>query len=265
MTLLYGKFADTLKEVEHRPYSVVSDSPWIMNQVWANLLFAHWSVDVVLMRRLVPADLELDLFEGKAYLGVVPFEMKEVSPRFVPSMPWISWFPELNVRTYVRHKGRAGVYFFSLDAGNPLAVYLACQLYHLPYYNAEMRCEQQGEKFVYTSKRKMAQRNSRSAPGASPRVDEYQLDVTYWPCGPVYLSRPGTLDSFLTERYCLFTTRGGNVYCGEIHHRPWPLQPAKAEWRANTMSTPLGFELPGEPVLHFVGKIETLEWAIART
>lgn len=257
MTLLYGKFADTLKEVEHRPYSVVSDSPWIMNQIWANLLFAHWSVDLAVMRRLVPSELELDLFEGKAYLGVVPFEMKEVSPRFVPSMPWISWFPELNVRTYVRHKGRAGVYFFSLDAGNPLAVYLACQLYHLPYYNAEMRCEQQGEKFVYTSKRK----KSSVAAGNG----DFQIDLTYWPCGPVYLSQPGTLDSFLTERYCLFTTHAGTVYCGEIHHRPWPLQPAQANWRTNTMAAPLGFELQGEPLLHFVDKIETVEWAIART
>lgn len=257
MTLFYGKFADTLKEVEHRPYSVVSDSPWIMNQVWANLLFAHWSVDLAVMRRLVPSELELDLFEGKAYLGVVPFEMREVSPRFVPSMPWISWFPELNVRTYVRHKGRAGVYFFSLDAGNPLAVYLACQLYHLPYYNADMCCKQQGEKFVYTSKRK---KSSTTAGNGN-----FQLDVTYWPCGPVYLSQPGTLDSFLTERYCLFTTHDGNVYCGQIHHKPWPLRPAQAEWRVNTMAGPLGFELQGEPLLHFVDKIETVEWAIART
>lgn len=255
MTLFYGKFAATLQETEHRPYPVISPG-WIMNQVWANLLFAHWSVDVELMRQLVPAELELDLFEGQAYLGIVPFEMQEVSPRLVPSMPWISWFPELNVRTYVKYKGRSGVYFFSLDAGNPLAVYLACKLYHLPYYNAEMRCDRDGEKFAYSSKR--------GHRGLPSNAADYQLDVTYWPCGPLYLSQPGTLDSFLTERYCLFTTYGGAVYCGDIHHKPWPLRPAQAQWRTNTMASPLGFELIGEPVLHYVDKIETVEWAIKR-
>ena len=251
MSLLSTKYADTLQYTGHRPFAV-EQSPWVLNQSWCNLLFAHWPVAVDAMRALVPPQLELDLFEGQAYIAVVPFEMREVSPRLLPSMPWLSFFPELNVRTYVKYKGRPGVYFFSLDAGNPVAVWIACNFYHLPYFDATMACQ----KTVIADQKQFRYKSLRST------GSNVELDITYGPIGPVYQSKPGSLEHFLTERYCLFTVFSGTVYRGDIHHKPWPLQPAMAQWHINTMTSPLGLELKGEPILHFVENIDTVEWPI---
>lgn len=251
MTLLSTKYADTLQYTEHRPFAL-EQSPWVLNQSWCNLLFAHWPVPVDAIRALVPPQLELDLFEDQAYIAVVPFEMREVSPRLLPSLPWLSYFPELNVRTYVKYKGRPGVYFFSLDAGNPVAVWIACNFYHLPYFDATMACQ----KTVVLDQPQFSYKSLRTT------GSNVELDITYGPTGPVYQSKPGSLEHFLTERYCLFTVFSGTVYRGDIHHKPWPLQPAMAQWHINTMTSPLGLELKGEPILHFVENIDTVEWPI---
>src|ERR687892_361778 len=124
-----------LAATAHRPWPM-PDGPWIMTQTWNDLLFAHWPVDANDLRQRVPAGLDLDLFEGQAYVGVVPFHMTNVAPRGVPAIPWVSAFPELNVRTYVRIGAKPGVYFFSLDAGNPVAVAVARAMFNLPYYPA---------------------------------------------------------------------------------------------------------------------------------
>ncbi|MFA7339524.1 MAG: DUF2071 domain-containing protein [Candidatus Obscuribacterales bacterium] len=287
MTLIGSKYAETLKQFDHRPFAI-EQTPWIINQSWCNLLFAHWHVPQQALRALVPEQLELDLFEGQAYIAVVPFEMREVSPRLIPSMPWLSFFPELNVRTYVRYKGKPGVYFFSLDAGNPVAVWLACNFYHLPYCDAKMQCQKNivaGQRqYSYTSVRLAHSRTKETtAPSANSAASRHseashdseskkgsplfnhkkaELDVTYGPTGSVYNSTPGSLEHFLTERYCLFTVFSGTVYRGDIHHKPWPLQPARAQWRVNTMTAPLGLELKDEPILHFVENIDTVEWPI---
>ena len=281
MTMLGSKYTETLKQFDHRPFAL-EQTPWVINQSWCNLLFAHWLVPQPALRDLVPEQLELDLFEGNAYIAVVPFEMKEVSPRLIPSMPWLSFFPELNVRTYVKYKGKPGVYFFSLDAGNPVAVWIACNFYHLPYFNAKMQCQLSNDankrNYTYTSLRlahaaakkgtvtsfNSAQGHDSEAKKRSPLSSNKtaQLDVTYGPTGPVYNSQPGSLEHFLTERYCLFTVFSGTVYRGDIHHKPWPLQPAQAQWRINTMTAPLGLDLKGEPILHFVENIDTVEWPI---
>lgn len=260
MTLISTKYADTLQYTGHRPFAV-EQSPWVLNQSWCNLLFAHWPVPVDTIRALVPPQLELDLFDGQAYIAVVPFEMREVSPRLLPSMPWLSFFPELNVRTYVKYKGRPGVYFFSLDAGNPVAVWIACNFYHLPYFDATMQCQ----KTLVSGQQQFSYKSLRSIESSSNKksiTSNAVLDLTYGPTGPVYQSKPGSLEHFLTERYCLFTVFSGTVYRGDIHHKPWPLQPAMAQWRTNTMATPLGIELEGEPILHFVENIDTVEWPI---
>ena len=279
MTLIGDKYSDTLKHFDHRPFAL-ERTPWVINQSWCNLLFAHWAVPTEVLRALVPPQLELDLFDGQAYIAVVPFEMREVSPRLIPSMPWLSFFPELNVRTYVKYKGKPGVYFFSLDAGNPVAVWIACNFYHLPYFNAQMQCQQTTvsgtQQYKYTSLRAphSAPNKSQTKVGQAKEVQTekerslkssnyaVQLEVTYGPTGPVYNSKPGSLEHFLTERYCLFTVFSGTVYRGDIHHKPWPLQPAQAQWRVNTMTAPLGLELKGEPILHFVENIDTVEWPI---
>src|SRR5829696_1188469 len=141
-----------LSETAHRPWAM-PDSPWILTQSWHDLLFVHWSIDVAALRPLVPAAFELDLFEAQAWVAVVPFQMSNVSPRAVPALPWISAFPELNVRTYVRMNGRGGVYFFSLDATNPVAVAIARTLVHLPYFTAAMKVQEQEGWIEYRSRR----------------------------------------------------------------------------------------------------------------
>src|SRR5688500_17865980 len=127
--------SDIVEHTAHRPYPM-PEVPWIMTQSWHDLLFAHWPVKAEALRELVPPGLELDLFDRQAWLGIIPFHMTNVAPRGVPALPWVSAFPELNVRTYVRVGDRPGIFFFSLDAGNPLAVTMARTLFKLPYFQA---------------------------------------------------------------------------------------------------------------------------------
>jgi uncharacterized protein YqjF (DUF2071 family) len=225
-----------------------------MRQTWDRLLFAHWPVPYDALRPLVPAALELERYEGEAWLGVVPFLMRDVRPRLAPAVPWLSAFPELNVRTYVTAGGKPGVYFFSLDAGNPLAVELARRWFHLPYFHARFAVTQTGATMTYRMTR-----IHRNAPSA-------KLDATYRPTGLVYSSSSESLDAFLTERYCLYTTdTRGRLMRGEIHHEQWPLQPAEAEFQRNTMAQAAGLTLPAiAPLLHYAHHIEVLVWALAR-
>ncbi|HEY7021845.1 MAG TPA: DUF2071 domain-containing protein [Ktedonobacterales bacterium] len=244
---------EILRQTGRRPWPL-PEGPWVMRQTWDRLLFAHWPVPFGTLRPLIPASLELDRYEGEAWLGVVPFLMRNVRPRALPAVPWLSAFPELNVRTYVTVGGKAGVYFFSLDAGNPLAVAIARRWFHLPYFRARFAVSQAGETTTYHS-----MRTHSGAPAA-------ELDVTYRPTGPVYASAPGSLDAFLTERYCLYTTDArGQLLRGEIHHQEWPLQPAEAEFRRNTMALAASLALPDiPPLLHYTRHLETLTWPLAR-
>jgi uncharacterized protein len=228
-----------LEETAHRPWPL-ADASWIMTQSWHDLLFAHWPVDKELLRSKVPDGFALDLFDDQAWLGIIPFHMTNVAPRGLPALPWVSEFPELNVRTYVTVKNKPGVYFFSLDAGNPLAVGTARTLFHLPYYSATMTVEEKDGWIVYDSRR------SGSTRGAS-------LTCRYRPTGPRQPPQPGTREHFLTERYCLYTTdRSFRPYRLEIHHRPWPLQAAELEIRVNTMADAAGIRLPSmAPLVYF--------------
>src|SRR5918993_2929563 len=175
-----------LAETAHRPWPM-PDSPWIMTQTWHDLLFAHWPVDIATLRPLVPNAFDIDLYQGQAWVGIVPFHMSNVAPRSVPALPWVSAFPELNVRTYVRAGGRGGVYFFSLDASNPLAVGVGRVLAHLPYYTADMKVEEDDGWIRYASRRKRS---------ADRRAE---LAATYRPVGAPQPPMAGTLEHFLTE------------------------------------------------------------------
>lgn len=221
-----------------------------MAQQWHNLLFAHWQVSPDSLRPLLPAGIDLDLQEGRAWLGVVPFEMRGVRLRGLPPIPGTSRFPELNVRTYVRHKDKPGVWFFSLDAANSLAVLAARASFHLPYFNARMSClEKSVGEIEYSSIR-----THRSAPAAEFRG-------TYRAVGPIFHPQPGTLEHFLTERYCLFSQKpSGQTLIGEIHHPPWRLQLAEAQLNTNTMSHPLAVALTGAPLLHFAKRQDMVAW-----
>lgn len=242
----------TLRRLAHRPYPPPGDRPWIMAQTWYDLCFMHWRVAPKDLRPLIPAALEIDLWRSDAYVAVVPFGMKGVRLRGTPNLPWLSRFLELNVRTYVKHRGRPGVFFFSLDAANPVAVRVARAAYHLPYYDARMKkSPAPNEGFHYES-----ERTHRGAPAAI-------LRVAYRPTAPVAHAAPGSLEAFLTERYRLLTVdRRGRPYSGEIHHEPWPLQLAEADIDTNTMTAPHGLRLEGAPLVHFAASIDTIEWAI---
>jgi uncharacterized protein YqjF (DUF2071 family) len=240
-----------LEQTAHRPWKM-PDAPWVMTQTWNDLLFAHWPVDAGQLRSNVPAEFPLDLFDGRAWLSIVPFHMTNVTPRAVPTLPRISAFPELNVRTYVTRDDRPGVYFFSLDAGSSVAVYAARALLNMPYYSARMRVITNGGDVGYHSKR------SKSALG--------ELSGTYEPTGSPFAPAPGTLEYFLTERYCLYNVnRRGQPYRLEIHHPPWPLQPASARFARNTMAEVNGLSLPDEqPLLQFSKRQDVVTWAPVR-
>ena len=232
-----------------------------MAQRWNDLLFAHWPISPGALAGRLPAGVEADLFEGQAWLGVVPFFMDRVRVRAAGEQtvwfPTTRSFPELNLRTYVRSRrtGKQGVYFFSLDAGSVLAVVGARVLFHLPYFPASMLCKSSPEGWIdYRSRRWL------------PRSRPAEVRVRYRPTGPVGLSRSGDLASFLTERYCLYTTStAGHLLVGEIHHRQWPLQPAEAEFLQNNLPADFGFVLPAtSPVLHFAKALEVFIWGLRR-
>lgn len=248
-----------------------------MSMEWHQLLFAHWPVRPAALAPLLPPGLELQTWEGWAWLGVVPFMMRGVRARLTPALPWVGAFPELNVRTYVTAGGRPGVWFFSLDAGNPLAVRGARYGFHLPYFDAAMRCDvsQTAE-----GRRHSLAPHSIGAPvdpphaNAHPDVVHYHSRRThqgarpaafaggYRPTGPAYRSAPGSLEHWLTERYCLYAAnRRGRLWRGEIQHIPWPLQPAEAEIRYNTMGEQIGLGLADPPaLLHYVDAIVVAGW-----
>jgi uncharacterized protein YqjF (DUF2071 family) len=242
-----------IADTTHRLWEPPS-RPWVLSMRWHDILFMHWPVPPDTLRTHIPPSLSIDTFDGTAWIGVVPFRMTGVRPRALPSLPWLSAFPELNVRTYVTTGGKPGVWFFSLDAANRIMVRLARLVFHLPYYDARMSSERSGDAVHYTS-----ERTHRGAPAAA-------LRAKFQPIGPVYQSSPRTLDHWLTERYCLYTMdRSGQVWRGDIHHTPWPLQPAAADIEVNTLTQQIGLRLPDTPpLLHFARRLDVVGWTLER-
>jgi uncharacterized protein YqjF (DUF2071 family) len=229
---------------------VVSGRPWVFRMRWLDLLFAHWPVLAETLRPLVPDGLELDTYDGQAWLGIVPFQMADLAPRFLPAPPGLGAFPELNVRTYVRRGERHGVWFLSLDAGSRLAVEGARAAFHLPYFRARMSSDTEAGWVEYRSERIDAR-----GPGA-------RFEGRYRPAGPVALAPAGSLEAFLTDRRGLYAADGaGRLSWSAIRHPPWPLQAAEAEIRANTMAAAHGIELPSvAPLLHFAKRLDVNGW-----
>jgi uncharacterized protein len=234
----------SLGETAHRPFPLPR-VPWVMGQSWLDLLFAHWRVPAAALRPAVPAAIPIDVFDGSAWIGVTPFEVLGLHPRALPPLPR---FPELNVRTYTTIGGRPGIWFFSLDAARVTAVAGARLTYRLPYRRADMEIARAGGQVAYSS-----------------RAGAAVLRATYEPAGPPAPPAPGTLEHFLTERYCLYTLdRRGGLRRAVIHHAPWPLQPAHAAIAENTMTAPLGIELAGDPLVHFSARQDVLVWPPVR-
>ncbi len=220
-----------------------------MAQTWKDLLFAHWPMPPADVRPLLPDGLELDTFDGRAWLAVTPFVLDKLRPRALPPLPGLSRFPELNVRTYARAGGKSGVFFFSLDAGSTLAVAAARAFYALPYFRAAFAVSTREGWIRYRARR------LRPGPPAA-------CDVSYRPTGPARRAPADDLAAWLTERYCLYAVSGARLYRAEIQHPPWPLQPAEAEFRRNTMTAWLGLRLPDTPpLLHFAQRLDVRVWA----
>jgi len=227
----------------------MSAAPYVMSQVWRNLLFAHWRVPPDVLQKLIPAPLEVDTFDGSAWLGVVPFRMCEIRGRL---MPFCIDFLELNVRTYVKYGSKKGVYFFSLDADHAPSVWGARTFYGLPYFRAKMSCQNHGGVIEYSSKR-------------LGRHHSADFSATYEAIGPAEVSAPETLPFFLTERYNLMVSQGGNVHRTDIHHAPWQLAPARAEIIVNTMPAPLGLTLREMPdSLLYAEEMKMVNWLPSR-
>jgi len=219
-----------------------------MRQSWRDLLFAHWRVPASALRPLVPSQLRIQEFNGSSWVGVVPFRMEGVMVRGLPDLPWFSAFPELNVRLYVEHGDKAGVWFVSLDATNVLAVAAARLLFQLPYFVADMEVEERRERVHYRSIRRNVERR-------------IAFQASYWPSSPRFEPEPGTLEHFLTERYCLYSqTASGTLLRAEIHHQPWPLQHAGAEIAENSMAQEQGISGEGDAVFHFSRRQDVVVW-----
>lgn len=192
------------------------DDTLVMHQEWHDLLFLHWEIEADLLASTIPEGLHLDTYEGRAFLGVVPFYMKNVRPRYCPAVGSISNFLEMNLRTYVYDdKGQPGVWFYSLDANQKLAVGVARRLFHLPYQHSDMEAHKGEDGWIdYRTQRHWTQVRSR---------------FLYRGRGQPSPAEPGTLDFFLAERYLLFTQIRGNIWKGQVHHTPYPIQPAEVE------------------------------------
>ena len=223
----------------------------IMRQNWGKLLFMHWPISEELLRPLIPEGLTIDLYEGSAWIGIIPFTMWGVRPTFTPPMPILSELHELNVRTYVHYKGVPGVWFFSLDANSSLAVWGARTFYHLPYFNAEISLEQEEETINYRLRRD----DEKGAPAS--------YDGT-WTIGEALpSSEPDSLAFFLTERYCLYAAHEDKLYRARIHHPVWPLSKASVSSFSSTMIQSHGLPQPaGEPQLHYAEAIAVDIWPI---
>lgn len=192
---------EVLQQTSHRPWELPKGQ-WVYYQEWNRLLFFHFEVDFQLLRELVPSELELDSFQGKYYISVVPFTMEKIRPRFLPSVGVISNFDEINVRTYVSNKGKQGVYFLNIEAAKALSAFVAKSLSGLPYEKAQMK----------------------RSPGfysSSNNVKGFSFKTSYEIGELVEQKTP--LQIWLTERYCLYILDNKQLYRYEIHHKPWDL------------------------------------------
>jgi hypothetical protein len=228
-------------------------APWVMNQTWEHLLFAHWEVDAERLAPLLPGGLELDVWEGSAWIAIVPFLMTDVHARSLPPLPGSGRFLETNVRTYVRHRGRPGIYFFSLEATSPSAVFVARNVLRLPYRRADGLLQVDGDRRRYVIRRR------------ERRFPPARLAATYRPLGPSQPAASGSLEHFLTERYRLFVEPARGLVLGtEIHHPSWRIAPAAAELEHDGLLPPELGVTGAPPLLHVADTQHVHAWPPAQ-
>ena len=226
----------------------------VMHQDWGKLLFMHWRIREESLRPLIPERLQIDKFDGSAWIAVTPFTMWDIRafPPYLPPVPGLSSMHELNVRTYVHLDGVPGVWFFSLDASSSVAVMTARAFFYLPYFTAEMELEESGKSIVYSSRR---------APQHDASGAEFNAT---WQIGETLpFSHPGSLEFFLTERYCLYSAHKQKLYRSRIYHQPWPLHKAELSALTSTMIESHGLPSPkDEPLLHYAEEISVDIWSL---
>jgi hypothetical protein len=246
-------YEEILKQVDHRPWTLPR-APWIGFQSWQQELFAHWPVDAEAVRSALPPGLELDTFDGQAWVGATPFIIRRSHVRGLPPLPPIAEYLELNLRTYVRRGGMAGVWFFSLEASSRTAVLGGRALYRLPYFVARMRMSEAG------SGKGGIEFESRRPDGRAAFLARYA------PAGPPTLATPGSLDHFLFERYMLYAgLHRGGLLRAHVHHPPWRLQPAEAEVDAEGLLRAADVVADLQPaLLHYIERQDTLIWGPER-
>ncbi|MBD5778912.1 DUF2071 domain-containing protein [Pelagicoccus sp. NFK12] len=206
-----------LSQTRHRPWPL-PERPWLLQQVWRDLLFLHWEMDVKDLRPLIPASLDIDTFDGKAWIAVVPFSMQGVAPRACPKPKSVSDFPEINIRTYVVKDGMPGVWFFSLDIPNRLPVWIARRFFHLPYFLADMTVQHRNNHTYYRSDRR-----DRSFEASFHGLQTHQ-------------AVSGSFETWASERYCFYAQSDkGKLYRAEVQHPQWPLMTAQCEIHKNSM------------------------------
>jgi len=234
--------------VDHRPWPIPGGE-WTWRQSWCNLLFAHWPIRAALLQPLVPPSLRVQEFAGTSWVGVVPFRMQGVMRRPFPDLPYFSAFPELNLRLYVERDGKPGVWFLSLDAANAMAVWAGRRFFHLPYFRARIDMGGLLDSTDFHSLRL-----------SKPRGIEFAAQ--YKPDSDPFESQPGSLEHWLTERYCLYAqSPEGQLYCTEVHHHPWPLQRVQVEIARNDLFAPHKLPISGPPELvHFSRHIDVVVW-----
>ncbi len=231
----------------------------VMFQRWDHLLFLHWEVPAEAIGRLLPPGLEVDLFEGRAYVGLVPFTMRGIRPAGLPSVRGLSDFHETNVRTYVHARGREpGVWFFSLDAANVVGAALGRSWFRLPYFFARMRLgvveSPGGIRLSYESKR--------IYPGPVPATTRIEAEVV----GPVAPASVGSLEYFLAERYLLYSAaRGGGLFTGRVHHSPYPLQVAEVRSLEESLLAASKIDRPDTtPLAHYARGVSVEVFGLER-
>ena len=207
-------------QIDHRPWPLPEQS-WLLKQRWLNLLFVHWEVDPDYLRKQIPEPLEIDTHGGKAWIALVPFDMKDVSLKYVPPMGPLSDFPEINVRTYVEYQGKPGVWFFSLDVPKRIPVWIARSCFHLPYRYGSVAIAEEAGRFTYTH-----------------QCEKESFVATYQGLAPVN-PEPGSFEDWATERYCLYcASKRGQIYRTEVQHPKWPLQKAELDIHTNSLLHP---------------------------
>lgn len=207
----------------------------VMKQRWGGLGFFHWEAEPELIAARLPRGLHVDTFQGKAYLGVVPFFMERIRPVGLPPLPWLSWFHELNLRTYVHDDaGNPGVWFFSLDCNQPLAVEIARRAFNLPYQHAVMSSSVEGGVVNFRSRRKASPLSAAEFTYSLPKKPQ-----------PAHNS---SLEWFLVERYLLFSADAeGNLHIGRVHHAPYLIEPIALGKYSTTPFALNGFPEPKCP------------------